>query len=566
MLHFPKTHEYSTPVDASLRFSSFLLVVYITRYTPLDILTARVILTLLAILTLLRFKHTPTLHERSAPNPEARIDPVCRPFNHSRSACIIHGNIDIFTSNIKFSQCQYFSDMTSSHSQRPIQYYPASSEMPDLAGILYKPAPSVMPGLAGIRYTPAPSTSPVSRLIPPAETQTHWRRLLPLVFGNSWFRDEKDSFVLNLPPELLLIIGSELSDASLASLALTCKGLLSIFSDFPLFSRLQLPFEQPLAFQSAEMSRPRVYQFARWEFLRFLERDLKGTWYLCSECFTLHPPHMYSDVVTMFGNSYDIRDPELRTCRQWRQNLCDQKYSVFAPSGIVDLCPCIKLTMGKKRQIEAQLRGDARKIHDNGRPAADFWWHKCRHVYGGIEVELQIGLFLYDGAEYINPTNRAALGTHIYNDPPTKGDLGALLEYRLIFPSKSETESPRLLCPHLNLVRSIQHLLRCGEKHPVPWSVCQFCHDIQFCKQCRTKVLDLRKAENIATNMVNIKNGLVTMPRCFSAYPNQNKVSCSFRVERCLDGNFWPMHTVFPFARRQVPLQRSSPSPFGIWK
>jgi hypothetical protein len=59
------------------------------------------------------------------------------------------------------------------------------------------------------------------------------------------------------------------------------------------------------------------------------------------------------------------------------------------------------MTIEKKLQIETQLREDARKTHGSDYPAADFWWHQCRHIYGDgdIKIEVRIGLFLYDGKE-----------------------------------------------------------------------------------------------------------------------------------------------------------------------
>jgi hypothetical protein len=259
-----------------------------------------------------------------------------------------------------------------------------------------------------------------------------------------------------------------------------------------------------------------------------------------------------------FMSYFDFKDPEIRTCRVWREDSCAVKHPLYYPSGVVDLCPCTKLTMGKKRQIVNRLLENAR-MDNKVRPAADFWWHMCRHVYNDIELKLQIGLFLYDGTENYWDKRKIAVGSHILHMPPTKGDLGALLEYRLTFPSKSETKSPRLLCPHLNLVESIRRLLECRDEHRLRGSVCRLCCDIQYCPQCRTKVLNLRKTENDYDDMISCprKNRNI----------NTNMISCSFQVERCLDGNLWPMHTVFPFARRQVPLQRDSPCPLkrGEW-
>jgi len=172
--------------------------------------------------------------------------------------------------------------------------------------------------------------------------------------------------------------------------------------------------------------------------------------------------------------------------------------------------------------------------------AADFWWHQCRHIYGDIELELQVGLFLYDGTERTRRGLQALIsGTNIFTMPPRAGDVGVLLEYRHIYPSASLRTSPRLLCRHWNLDTAIMDLLQCQETHVSPGTVCPWCKSIQHCQYCRTEVLDLSKAENAA--------GIIR---------------CSYRVERCLDNDIWPMQTVFPFARRQVPLQKRWSLPF----
>ena len=241
------------------------------------------------------------------------------------------------------------------------------------------PAPWVIPDLACMQYKAATSSPLEIHPMPPTETQTGsvkaWRRTFSMV-ENLFSSYERDSHLVDLPPDLLLMIVSQLSDASVASLALTCKGMLSFFSVSSVFCKLQLPPEQPGAFRDPELSKTQVYQVARWEFLHLLERDLKGKWYLCSECFTLHPPQMFKWwTMPTLMNCYSAEKLESRTCRHKRQKLCQLDFYMLAPTGIVDLCPCIKLTIGKKRQLEARLREDAWKIYANDRPAADFWWH-----------------------------------------------------------------------------------------------------------------------------------------------------------------------------------------------
>jgi len=343
-----------------------------------------------------------------------------------------------------------------------------------LIGVPLQPVRATMPNLVGIQYTPIQPPPLTGCPSPYTEIKrlwyTGWRLLLP------YFGKKKNSPLLALPPELLLLITSELPDASRASLALTCSALLSTCSDSELFTGLQFPPEQPLEFRSARMSKAEIYQPARWEFLRFLERDSNGKWYLCSECFTLHPRQMFAEyeksAAPWLKDYYKIKASDFRSCRHGRKNLCDMPLTAYAPSGIVDLCPCVKMTIGKKRRIEARLREDKRSTHGDDRPAAVFWWHKCRHIYGDIDLELQIGFFLYDEPD----PNRDSVGvrhkTNMYGKPPRAGDLGVLLEYRHTYPSTSLRTSPRLLCPHHNLDTAIQDLLRCRETHVRPATVC----------------------------------------------------------------------------------------------
>ena len=404
---------------------------------------------------------------------------------------------------------------------------------------LYSIAPAVLPNLDAVSFrwnqkTHMPIRRPHSFALWPFRF-SWWQNLVQL------FIHKEASTLLALPTEILQLIASELPPASRASFSLTCKTLRSIERNTNLFQAFMLPSEQPHDFQTPQMSKPSVYQPARWEFLRFLERDLAGKWLLCSECFTLHPKSMFAEfqksIVPWLKDYYGSCCSDFRTCRHWRKVPGVETRETYSPSGVVDLCPCIKLTIGKKRLIEAWLREKARS---NRSPAADFWWHECRHVYGAIEIDTKIGLFLYDGTERPKYTPRCRTsGTHIFRHLPRVGDLGVLLDYHHRYPSSTKHSSPRLLCPHQNLHTAIQDLMRCCGTHTHRGTVCEYCKGIQYCLQCRTKVLDLCKHEDRATGIVY----------------------CSYQVERCLDGAESPMHTVFPFARRQIPLQKGSPYP-----
>ncbi|KAL8654650.1 MAG: hypothetical protein Q9210_001372 [Variospora velana] len=110
------------------------------------------------------------------------------------------------------------------------------------------------------------------------------------------------------------------------------------------------------------------------------------------------------------------------------------------------------MTMGRKLFLEAWLR---KKARSSGRPAADFWWHECRHTYGDIKVNLRIGLFLYDGTESSKYQKPRPIATNIYSLPPTVGELGVLLEYNHTYPAESQSSSPRLPLRYEHSVASL---------------------------------------------------------------------------------------------------------------
>lgn len=57
---------------------------------------------------------------------------------------------------------------------------------------------------------------------------------------------------------------------------------------------------------------------------------------------------------------------------------------------MVDLCPCINLTVGAKRKREAELRSDPHDGENYGR-----WQHICRHTYGEFQLAIGVRTFLH---------------------------------------------------------------------------------------------------------------------------------------------------------------------------
>lgn len=371
------------------------------------------------------------------------------------------------------------------------------------------------------------------------------RRLYGLMLNNG-----RTSPFLNLPTELQLLIIQELPDASRASIVLTCKTLFTLQSSSTPFEALKLPREQPANIQSIPMSKPDLYHSRRWEFLTLLERDLKGTWLRCSECLVLHPKEMFAayerSIVPWLDSYYRANAPEYRSCRHGRGSLCIGKRAPFRPSGIVDICPCIKLTIGQKLQLETKLAQLLYYPGSSGHPKADYLVHECRHSYGPIEIDVCVRFFLYDGTWLSSgPGNesRDIPFTRIPRHDPEPGSLGVLLKYRhtypsrpLTYPSEPPLSVPRLLCPHKNLQGAIEDLSRHQMIHQYPESKCGYCENqVEHCGSCVTKVVEFQRVENIPASMT----------------------TCTYQVERCLDNDYWPMETVFPLARRQTPLKGS---------
>ncbi len=176
-----------------------------------------------------------------------------------------------------------------------------------------------------------------------------------------------------LPIEIILMIASKLSVSAQASFSLSCK---RFFYTLPAgFGGLKMPAEQPFDFQELGMSKPQLYRPDRWGFLRLLEKDLSSEWSLCSDCFVLRPAHMFADyetsVVPWLKNFYRSKGFKTRSCLHSLSSAASPEIS-YSPCGVVDLCPCIKLTPGKKRAIQANLRAVPQGLNKHS------WWHQCR--------------------------------------------------------------------------------------------------------------------------------------------------------------------------------------------
>lgn len=306
--------------------------------------------------------------------------------------------------------------------------------------------------------------------------------------------------IITLPTELLLMIASTLPVSAQASSALTCKRLFHTLCST--FVGLRLPREQPSNFREPSMSKPQCYQPERWKFLRLIERDHSKNWCICSDCFMLHPIYMFSDfeesLVPWLKKYYMSKGAESRTCRRALAPSPSAEPQ-FSLCGVVDLCPCVKLTPSAKRKIEAQIRADPEGKWRRG------WWHGCRHAYGEVTLGIQLGQYLYRDCH----------------------ELGFVVNYWYTGPSDLSAHCPRLLCPHLSVEKVIQVLSKCYEWHSQE-EQCTSCQDVQVCKDCYMIVTTFAKISGVTESI-------------------DSYYICT---ERNLDDQNWGEQTIFPFARR----------------
>lgn len=333
-----------------------------------------------------------------------------------------------------------------------------------------------------------------------------------------------------MPTEMLLMIASKLPPSARALLALTSKGfwytLIRPASTAPKVSNkqpglgLRMCAELPSNFQEPRMSEPQHFNFERWELLRLLEKDVCKKWLFCFDCFILHPAHAFVKSQTSlvpwsknYGGLFGSQSKP-RTCRQLICPTAPQEAGSFSPSGVVDVCPCLQMTAGKKRRIQAKLCALKQEKRDGG------WWHTCRHVYDDIELEMRLGFYAYDDDD----------------------GLGIVISYHHRSPSDSSSVTPRMLCPHIHLDTMINTLSQCRDRHSEQ-VVCTRCKEFQRCKSCLSTVFKFSK-ETDATSATT---------------------SCLIKVERRMDRKLWYEHTVFPFSRQRQDLVMQRRSSWKLW-
>ncbi|EED12457.1 conserved hypothetical protein [Talaromyces stipitatus ATCC 10500] len=249
---------------------------------------------------------------------------------------------------------------------------------------------------------------------------------------------EPKCFIMDLPTELLVLISAHLDPLSEACLALTCKRLLLVSGRS--FLSESLRFQKDFAPLFHHYRASQTFSGERWKLIERLE---DGRWLACSKCLKLH-------LRTAFPARELRSSPTARVC------------SLGESAGVVDLCPCIKMTFQDKVNLIKHLKD--REVLTK-MPSAIFGsrgyderylWHSCTVAYESTEFKIDIYPELNDAEQLIIRTE--------YRMTTVPHTLG-----------KQQHITTRLGCAH----RSIDLWLS---------SVCQalYCHRHDtFCRACR---------------------------------------------------------------------------------
>ncbi|CAG8135122.1 unnamed protein product [Penicillium salamii] len=262
-------------------------------------------------------------------------------------------------------------------------------------------------------------------------------------------------YLMELPTELLLEIVSHLTVLPEAALALTNKRMFAISGEI-LFSK-SLRFSRDFAPLFHHYRNGHNFVTPRWSFLNLLENSRMK---LCSKCLKLHPRDAFS--------ARELRrKPENRTC------------NIGELAGIVDLCPCKKLTFRDKLDLADHMRIrqvtlQALKLEFGGAVNDCYCWHTCTEQYGPTELK-----------------------TSLYPELDHNDQLVIRTEYHLTTEigqvGKEEFMTPRFGCAHRSVdlwVSSVHQTTICRLFD----TFCSSCQRISVCSACNTTLKCPRKA------------------------------------------------------------------------
>lgn len=260
--------------------------------------------------------------------------------------------------------------------------------------------------------------------------------------------------LMELPTELLLEINTHLTLIPEAAFALTCKRMLAISGE--ILSSKSLRFTRDFAPLFHHYRNGHNFTSPRWQFVTLLENS---RWRTCSKCLKLHPR-------TAFSSKELRRKAEDRTC------------NVGELAGIVDLCPCKKLTFRDKLDLIDHLR--IRQISlkalnsQFGNSASDrYCWHTCTEQYGPTQLKMSLYPELNEEDQLIIHSE--------YQLNTESGQVG-----------KEEFMTPRFGCAHRSVdlwLSSVYQSTICR----IFDSFCASCKRITVCSACDTTLKCRRK-------------------------------------------------------------------------
>ncbi|EAW08658.1 uncharacterized protein ACLA_095910 [Aspergillus clavatus NRRL 1] len=261
-------------------------------------------------------------------------------------------------------------------------------------------------------------------------------------------------------------------------MALTCKRLFAISN--AILDSKSLRFNRDFAPLFHHYRNGHNFVTPRWQLVTTLENS---RWWACSKCLKLHPRSAFS--------SRELRrKPEDRTCM-----LGDL-------AGIVDLCPCKKLTFRDKLDLIELL-----KVRQKSVAALEsqfgtgvhqrFCWHSCIENYGSTKLQIEIFPELDDEDQLRIKTE--------YRLTTESGKLG-----------KEEAMTPRFGCAHRSIdlwLSSVCQTTICRTYD----EACSSCQRISICNSC---------------------NSVLRCPRKQPSYVDgtSKKATYFFWTERCLGG------------------------------
>ncbi|OJJ43781.1 hypothetical protein ASPZODRAFT_135807 [Penicilliopsis zonata CBS 506.65] len=283
-----------------------------------------------------------------------------------------------------------------------------------------------------------------------AEKLKVWKQMEMLLRSRTRTQKENKNercYLLELPTELLLEIISHLSIVPEACLALTCKRFFAISGE--ILDSKSLHFTRDFAPLFHHYRNGHNFATPRWQFITLLE-DSK--WRACSSCLKLHPK-------TAFSAKDLRRKTDTRTC-----NLGER-------AGIVDLCPCKKLTFKDKTDMVEMLkvRRSTVEVLENqfsGGKAERLCWHSCSEMYGSTELNVKI-------YPELDPNDHLIVRTE-YQLSTQGGQLG-----------KEENITPRFGCAHRSMDLWLSSVCQSNFCH-IDDSTCTSCKRISSCSSCNT--------------------------------------------------------------------------------